>query len=188
MTSTQLTASAALLLCAAAIGCGEKQPARGGEGEPCSKERPCREGLACEWITDRCRTPAYLAHQKQRYAERVRTRREALRRQELALLKQSGVEQPAVAGELAEAPDPSAHVAGRVAHTTGKGNLFAACRPDERLVSGGCRAITSSTSIKGSYPAGSRWVCEFESKYFDPGTEAYAICQHSPAPRDARAR
>jgi len=152
------------------------------EGERCGPalsqyEAHCVAGLSCA-DDGLCRSPADLAAQQ--------AARET--RREQAMLAASGVDSSEPDVPLAEAPlhaGPGLPV--RVASARAKAHkALAACRPDERLIGGGCNA---STPMLRSFPShfgesdtvGARWNCEATSGG-DDVLEAYALCQALPAP------
>jgi hypothetical protein len=149
------------------------------EGASCYSG-PCNAGLVCTPSSRRCARPDN--------PELVAARAAALAA-ERRFLEQSGV--AAAAEQAPAAADdptrPPAAGAVRIVHTaTGRASswTFAACRPDERLVGGGCKLNDKVILTLDSYPShgsandtvGARWNCGSRG----PGIldlEAYALCQ-----------
>jgi hypothetical protein len=191
----------ASLSCAAA--CKKKDdiapapPALYVEGASCALYA-CNPGLVCTRTSKRCAKPDDPEVLKERAAERDRER---------SFLEQSGVE---VAPPPAEAPVPqpppaieapvlsppaspngAAAASGairivRVANKNVGAWVIAACRADERLVSGGCKLDDPSRLMSlDSYPSsesgadtiGGRWNCGKKELAVDLPLEAFALCQ-----------
>lgn len=168
-----------------------------GQGEPCAPDSGCAGGLLC--LESVCRTADEAAELFQRRAERVEARhaarlaKEAKEVEALRLLAQSGVISTDQVERPPERPAESPTEAGpgtvRVSRTNGKAPIFAACRPDERLLAGGCRGLDTYVRISASYPShygatdtlGGRWNCDAQSTYVDKPLEAYALCQSTGA-------
>lgn len=183
---------ALVALVGASAACEDKAPEG---GVPCKASVECDKGFVCS--DDECVKAGPGVESVEARAERWRREIEAERiadlEKQVDLLRQSGVE-PDVAVEQpdprAKAPAPVTPQAARggalrVSTTKGDSPIFAACRPDERLVGGGCRATTSSIAIGASYPSehsendtlGARWNCEGRSDYVKKPLEAYALCR-----------
>lgn len=154
------------------------------EGASCALYA-CNPGLVCTRTSKRCAKPDDPEVAQDRAAERERER---------AFLEQSGV---AVAPAPVEAPVPmpppaaGAATSGavrivRVGNKNAGAWVIAACRADERLVSGGCK-ITDPNRVLllDSYPSGDsatdtvggRWNCGNKDLAFDIPLEAFALCQ-----------
>jgi hypothetical protein len=171
-------------------------------GEHCYHDDDCAKGLTCS--LSQCSTQADIEawHAKVAAEEEAKKREELLRQQDI--LRQSGldpgplVERPAEpeadrpAAESAPVA-PGGPGAVRVVHTIAKGkDIFAACRPGERLLGGGCKLPRDSYTILESRPGeysptdtqGARWICKAyaQSWYPDDQVEAYALCQTPAAP------
>ncbi len=179
----------AALLTFAGVACKKKSaptaepPPVGVEFASCGNSSgPCNAGLECAPHTRRCVKPDH--------PELVEARQAALDT-ERNYLEQSGVQPPTHAEQpAAPSPDPSRPAAAGAVRvvtikTGGKGShVFAACRADERLVSGGCKLNNDNiTSVIDSYPShhdagdtvGARWNCGQPGSDLD--LEAYALCQ-----------
>jgi hypothetical protein len=164
-------------------------PPVGVEGARCYATAPCNAGLVCTPTTHVCGKPDHpeLVAAKQADIERER-----------AFLAQSGVEPPPA---QAEQPPPAAASGAEAAPATvtagairivrisneGKSTwAMAACRADERLVSGGCNVAGNVTLTLPSFPtsdhpddtAGARWNCGWRETQISTLTiEAFALCQ-----------
>jgi len=146
-------------------------------GDLCKGDHQCK-GLTC--YADRCMTKSEAETARQRDAADKETR----------LLAESGVAiDGGVAIETAVAP-PGQGARVRTVQTTAARSAFAACRADERLVGGGCRADRFLTS---SYPSGNskvdtvgaRWNCELhddddKNRDKEQSVTAYALCEKVP--------
>ena len=166
-------------------GCSKKE-----RGQKCYNDDECKEGLTCTML--KCWTPEDVAEWHRQLAEEQEGAKRAEMRRNQNMLKQSGVEvaaqveRPAApADATAVGPGAGGPGAVRVAHTKSQGKLvFAACRPEERLVGGGCLTSSDDTVLWGSYPSdfgaadtlGARWNCQGKSKYVDYELEAFALC------------
>ncbi len=156
----------------------------------CELDDDCKSGHACH--NKRCRpwleVKAYRDKEDKEMARRQATKQKL---KEAELLRQSGI-QPDSSPGPAEAPlkkkvtrTRAAPGAVRVVETRGKAPIFAACRADERLIAGGCRARDSYVTIRSSYPSrhsgadtiGARWNCDGASTYVNMPMSAYALCQ-----------
>jgi hypothetical protein len=185
---------------ASASACAKKSdappaPALYVEGASCALYA-CNPGLVCTRTSKRCAKPEDAEVLKDRAAERERER---------SFLEQSGV---AVAPPPAEAPVPQppptaeppaaptspsgvAATSGavrivRVANKNVGAWVMAACRADERLVSGGCKLDDPNRVMPvDSYPSsdspadtiGGRWNCGKKDLAVDLPLEAFALCQ-----------
>jgi hypothetical protein len=176
-------------------------------GERCIRETDCAEGLVCAALF--CRTPGdarqiealqeqILQQQQQSNALAQQFKEQQLLAQAAAeqvkeqrLLAQSGVE-PAKGAERPPETSPEPSPPGtasigrvRVSRTEGQPPIFAACRDDEQLVGGGCRALDLYSTVSQSFPVhfdplstrGARWACDARSKHVKKQIEAYALCQ-----------
>ncbi len=174
-------------------------------GDHCFKES-CAEGLVCHRY--KCMASADIAAYDVAEDERQRLQAEqrliAARDKESRLLRESGrkvaiaVEEPVAVdaskttGKAAMAtPESIGAGAIRVVHTAGLAPIFAACRDDERLVSGGCSIKNSDAAITYSYPShfsehdtlGARWNCHGDASIVKKDMEAYALCARLGAAR-----
>jgi hypothetical protein len=153
-------------------------------GQYCAVDGDCPEGRACR--RNSCRTVEEASQFDERWNQREL---QAQMDKERALLDQSRV---APSKQAERPPIPSAKNAStngagkvRVSVTSGKAPIFAACRLDERLIGGGCRAMDLYATISQSYPShfdpddthGGRWNCDALSSYTEKPLEAYALCQ-----------
>jgi hypothetical protein len=180
------TLAGALLLTGAA-GCKKKiepavAPPVGIEGANCYSA-PCNSGLECTPMSRRCAKPD---------DPEIVAATNAARDRERAFLAQSGVAAPTHAEAPATAPPPPATpLAGAIRIVTianeGKGAwVFAACRADERLVSGGCKLDENRIMTLPSFPTsdttadtvGARWNCGWRDESAgNLRLEAFALCQ-----------
>ncbi len=159
-------------------------------GDDCTAgEDDCPDTLIC--YHDRCRTSAYVAFEKKRWAALEAAAKDEIRHREENLLRQSGVEVVRTAEALpdgASLPPPGASAgpgAVRVARAKGTSPIFAACRPTERLLGGGCKVLSGESVLRESYPevapgapdtTGGRWICAIKIDRADD-LMAYALCQ-----------
>jgi hypothetical protein len=137
----------------------------------------CNEPLVCGPQSGRCVAPDDPEMVAAREAERDAERR---------YLEQSGVP-AATTAEQPQAP-PSVGSIRVVTTTTGgtRSTVFAACRADERLVSGGCKLDSPIIVPVDSYPShhgvsdtlGARWNCRAGANG-QLELEAYALCQRT---------
>ena len=157
----------------------------------------CEKNLVC--FEGRCRSPRHVQVETRRRAAlaaqdtAIARSREAML--QAKLLRQSGVNPPRLAEAAPDAAlpaiaGPPAPGAVRVAHTHGRGRIFAACRGDERLLGGGCEVSEQNETISASHPEvapqatdtmGARWICAARSEL--SRVQAYALCQSPPPPR-----
>lgn len=179
-------------LCAVAFECAEALTCYRGYCEPRQEaggwcdprkqgnDRHCAYGLEC--ATDNiCRTSEDIKLRAV-LAEHAR---------ESDMLHKSGVEAPPMLAERAAPPPaqapapPAPGVAVRVVEITSEGSALAACRPEERLVGGGC---FSKTQLEATYPShhspedtvGARWNCS--AAFSNVEVTAYALCEAVPTP------
>ena len=155
----------------AVVGCGCSSQGDRQRGEQCRETEQCRSELRC--IDLQCRSAQDIQdmHNK-RVAE-----------EERRMLANSGVK------PVAEAPASEAGLVPaapglpiRVARVSGRDRVFASCRADERLVSGGC---TWSQGAGPSFPSGykdgdtvgARWNCHRPGDLGGLTIDAYALCQ-----------
>jgi hypothetical protein len=97
------------------------------------------------------------------------------------MLAASGVEATPSAEVTAHPPGPGTRV--RTVEVTAKVRAFAACRADERLIGGGCKA---EYAVASSHPSGhsredtvgARWNCTVTMGNHD--VTAYALCEKVP--------
>jgi hypothetical protein len=186
-----------LLIAAAALSfgaCTKKvepavAPPVGVEGAHCYSSAPCNPGLTCTPTTHVCAMPDHpeLVAARQADAERER-----------AFLAQSGVEPPPAQAEQTPpaatsgaeaAPATASAGAIRIVRISNGGKstwAMAACRADERLVSGGCNNADNVTLTLPSFPTsdhahdttGARWNCGWRETQLGAMTiEAFALCQ-----------
>lgn len=171
-------------------GCDDPRPAR----KSCNASSECGAGMVCsEYECVKAESNAETVEEANARARRMAERERIVElEKQVDLLRQSGVE-PELAVEEGEAAaaEPSAGAqagaspgAVRVSTTKGASPIFAACRRDERLLGGGCRAETSTIALGANYPSGhnehdtvgARWNCEGRSSYTPMQLEAYALC------------
>jgi hypothetical protein len=159
--------------CASGI-CVTSRCQSGAHGSPCFQDRQCVEyGDTC--VLGTCNDPAARAKwAEERRAIEQRERDAQAAKKEADMLAASGVQPTAEAAPRAAAAGPRV----RTATVTGKQEVFAACRSDERLVGGGCK---SDYLLANSYPSetstddtvGARWNCKANSR---DDITAYALC------------
>jgi hypothetical protein len=159
----------------------EVAPPVGVEGANCYRS-PCNAGLKCTPQTHTCARPDHpeiLAD-----AEKAAAR-------ERVFLAQSGVEPSDHAERPPTAPAPTAGSPGeiRIVRVSNQGLgawAIAACRPTERLVSGGCTVSDQDLVMQPSYPSsdsetdtiGGRWTCGWrDNNTASMRMEAFALCQ-----------
>lgn len=155
----------------------------GVEGASCYSG-PCNAGLACTPTSRRCARPddpeILAAQERDRARERM-------------FLRESGVTPSDHAEQPAAPPPPAAPSAEtgavrivRVATQGTGGWVVAACRSDERLISGGCTLNEPDRLMMlPSYPEsasttdtiGARWSCGRRDWTLDLKIEAFALCQ-----------
>lgn len=158
-------------------------PVYGVEGSSCYSA-PCRADLVCTRVSRRCARPDDPELVAEQEADRARER---------TFLAESGVT-PSEHAERPAAPTPPAAPSAeagavRIVRVSTQGTgawVVAACRPDERLVSGGCtldepnRVLTLPsypTSDSATDTIGARWTCGRREWTEHLKIEAYALCQ-----------
>ncbi|MGC4091319.1 MAG: hypothetical protein QM756_26260 [Polyangiaceae bacterium] len=149
------------------------QPTGTKPGDPCGL---CAVGLTC--VDRQCLDP----EGERRHAEaKAAAARKAEADKDAQMLAASGVDASPTAEVAAHPPGPGTRV--RTVEVTAKLRAFAACKPDERLVGGGCRA---EYPLPSSYPSGhsaedtvgARWNCTVSMGNHE--VTAYALCSKLP--------
>lgn len=151
------------------------------EGATCYSA-PCNAGLACTPTSRTCAKPDHPEIVAAAAVERERER---------AFREQSGVEAPVQAERAPAAPPPTTVTAGairivRVSNDKKGAWAMAACRPSERLVSGGCKYEEKHVVVLPSYPSGesttdtigAHWTCGWRNdSTSNLRMEAFALCE-----------
>lgn len=153
--------------------------ARGHEGDACEAEDHCLDPLTCyRWA---CVSPATAAAGEARDLAEQRDRKAKENAEKTArMLDRAGVGSAATAEAVVHPPAPGSRV--RTVKIVEHGHAFAACKPGERLIGGGCDA---SAEVKASFPSGhseedtvgARWNCRTREK---AEISAYALCTSLP--------
>jgi hypothetical protein len=189
----------------ACAGCPRPQEDAGG---PCENDYQCKGSLFCfdqecsEPFTvgescaknDHCESGECAALKCISKEEAEAMRRAEEKRKERKLLEESRVEDTRIESETERAeqvaPPAGPGLPVRVVRTSQRNKAFAACRMDERLIGGGCKA---EDAVFDSYPSGhgetdtvgARWNCRSNPYEEYSAVEAYALCQKLPPTKSA---